>query len=40
MERKRKHVSCYTSTLELYPQNKVTLALNKFRSCQREGPDR
>ena len=32
--------SCYESTLELYPQDEVTLALNKFRSCQREEPDR
>ena len=38
VERKRELVSCYESTLELYPQNEVTLALNKFRSCQREEP--
>ena len=36
--RKRELVSCYHSTLARYPQDKVTLALNKFRSCQREEP--
>ena len=40
VERKRELISCYESTLELYPQDEVTLALNKFRSCQREEPDR
>ena len=40
VERKRELVSCYESTLELYPQDEVTLALNKFRSCQREEPAR
>ena len=38
VERKRELVSCYESTLEIYPQDEVTLALNKFRSCQREEP--
>ena len=40
VERKRELISCYESTLEQYPQDEVTLALNKFRSCQREEPDR
>ena len=40
VERKRELISCYKNTLELYPQDEVTLALNKFRSCQREEPDR
>ena len=40
VERKRELISCYESTLELYPQDEVTLALNKFRSCQREEPTR
>lgn len=39
-ERKRKLIGCYESTLALYPQDEVTLALNKFRSCQREEPQR
>ena len=38
VERKRELISCYESTLEMYPQGEVTLALNKFRSCQREEP--
>jgi len=40
VSRKRELVACCESTLELYPQDEVTLALNKFRSCQREEPDR
>ena len=40
VESKRKLVACYQSTLALYPQDDVTLALNKYRSCQREQPDR
>ncbi|HAM16442.1 MAG TPA: hypothetical protein DCP91_11440 [Eggerthellaceae bacterium] len=38
--RKRELIACYESTLALYPQDEVTLALNKYRSCQREEPDR
>ena len=38
--RKRELAGCYGSTLALYPQDEVTLALNKFRSCQREEPAR
>ena len=37
---KRDLIASYESTLELYPQDEVTLALNKFRSCQREEPAR
>ncbi len=40
VKRKRDLIACYESTLELYPQDVVTLALNKFRSCQREEPTR
>ena len=40
VERKRALIACYESTLALYPQDEVTLALNKFRSCQREEPAR
>ena len=40
VERKRELVGCYENTLALYPQDEVTLALNKFRSCQREEPAR
>ena len=39
VERKRALIDCYQSVLALYPQDQVTLALNKFRSCQREEPD-
>lgn len=39
LEAKRELIHCYQSTLALYPQDEVTLALNKFRSCQREEPD-
>ena len=38
--RKRELIACYESTLALYPQDEVTLALNIFRSCQREEPAR
>lgn len=37
---KRDLIAFYESMLELYPQDEVTLALNKFRSCQREEPGR
>lgn len=40
VEGKRELIGCYESTLALYPQDEVTLALNKFRSCQREEPTR
>ena len=40
VEAKRALIGCYESTLALYPQDEVTLSLNKFRSCQREEPDR
>ena len=40
VERKRELIGCYESTLAQYPQDEVTLALNKFRSCQREEPAR
>ena len=40
VERKRELIGCYESTLAQYPQDDVTLALNKFRSCQREEPAR
>ena len=40
VERKRELVGCYENTLSQYPQDEVTLALNKFRSCQREEPER
>lgn len=40
VERKRQLIACYENTLSQYPQDEVTLALNKFRSCQREEPER
>ena len=40
VDRKRELIACYENTLSQYPQDEVTLALNKFRSCQREEPER